>query len=300
MRAMAAAALDALAPGHPGRWEDERVVVCHADRAAVPVRLVSAREPDATTAHFELYRTGRRLLVLHRLRPDELDDDLAGLLAEELARPGLLAGPSDFERVFTGVVRSTISDPVTAWAVFYANTMAALRGGARPGGSIAGYAPVHRHAGDLLAGRDVLDLGCCFGFLPLRMVDEGYRLVATDACAGTVRLLATVAAHSGRPLWTLACDAARVPLADGCIDTVTAVHLLEHLPPAHGAAVLAEALRLARRRVVVAVPYEPEPDPAYGHLRAFDAAALHALGASTGRSYAVHEHHGGWLVVDAG
>ncbi len=87
-----------------------------------------------------------------------------------------------------------------------------------------------------------------------------------------------------------------MPLADRCADTVLAVHLLEHLPPAEGAAVLAEMLRLARRRVVVAVPYEDEPNPTWGHVRTFDAARLHDLGAATGRTYRVEEHHGGWLV----
>jgi ubiquinone/menaquinone biosynthesis C-methylase UbiE len=98
----------------------------------------------------------------------------------------------------------------------------------------------------------------------------------------------------------LAGDALAVPLADRCADTVFAVHLLEHLPPPAGAAVLAEMLRLARRRVVVAVPYEDEPNPTWGHVRTFDAAALTALGAGTGRPFEVACYHGGWLVVDTG
>ncbi len=101
-----------------------------------------------------------------------------------------------------------------------------------------------------------------------------------------------------RALRVLAGDALAVPLADRCADTVFAVHLLEHLPPPAGAVVLAEMLRLARRRVVVAVPYEDEPNPTWGHIRTFDAAALTALGATTGRPFEVTDHHGGWLVVD--
>jgi hypothetical protein len=119
--------IDPLAPAHPGRWEDGPVVVCHADRAPVPVRLVRNRPPDLVTGHFELYRTGGRVLVVHRLRPDELDDDIAGLIAAELAGPGLVESAVDFERVFTGVVRSTVADALTAWSTFYANTLAALR-----------------------------------------------------------------------------------------------------------------------------------------------------------------------------
>jgi len=62
--------------------------------------------------------------------------------------------------------------------------------------------------------------------------------------------------------------------------------------------VLAEAIRLARRRVVVAVPFEPEPNETWGHLTTFDADALHVLGAGTGLPYVVSEHHGGWLILD--
>jgi len=87
-------------------------------------------------------------------------------------------------------------------------------------------------------------------------------------------------------------------LATRSADTVFAVHLLEHLPRGLDAEVLAEMLRVARRRAVVAVPFEDEPTPAWGHVRTFDLDDLHALGASTGLPYTVDEHHGGWLVID--
>jgi hypothetical protein len=58
-------------------------------------------------------------------------------------------------------------------------------------------------------------------------------------------------------------------------------------------------LRVARRRVIIAVPYESEPNATWGHVRRFDHAALRALGEETGRQFHVTDHHGGWLVVDA-
>lgn len=290
--------LDPLAPGHPGRWSAGRVTVCHSDRHGVRVRVLAARSPDARTDHFRVHRTRDALVVLHRMRPDELDDDLAGIVAGELG--GMLDGPEDFRRVFTGVVRSTVSDPVTAWSVFYGNTLAALAGDGAPNGSgsIAALAPVHRRAAELVSGQRVLDLGSCFGFLALRLVGRGHRVIGSDLCPGTTGLLATMAHRLRRPLSTLVCDAAAVPLTDGAVDTVTAVHLLEHLTPGHGAAVVREAVRVARRRVVVAVPFEDEPEPLYGHLRGFDVDALHRLGRGTGLPYRVDVHHGGWLVID--
>jgi hypothetical protein len=77
------------------------------------------------------------------------------------------------------------------------------------------------------------------------------------------------------------------------------VHLLEHLQAALASEVIAEMVRVARRRVVVAVPFEDAPNPTWGHIRTFDLADLAALGDATGGPYTVDEHHGGWLVVDA-
>jgi ubiquinone/menaquinone biosynthesis C-methylase UbiE len=114
----------------------------------------------------------------------------------------------------------------------------------------------------------------------------------------TARLLASVSARLDTPVTTLAGDARRIPLADGAADTVVAVHLLEHLPRGEEATVVAEMLRVARRRAVVAVPFEDEPDPAWGHVRTYRLADLDALGAATGTPYRVDEHHGGWLVID--
>ncbi|GAA4809643.1 mycofactocin oligosaccharide methyltransferase MftM [Actinomycetospora chlora] len=297
--------IDPLAPSHPGRWEDDRVVVCHVDRAPVPVRLVASRPPERVTEHFEVHRPGARLLVLHRLRPDELDDDIAGLVARELT--GVVASAGDFERVFTGIVRSTISDPLTAWSTFYANSLAVLRDpreppdpDAPPESSLAAFAPVHDRAHAEIRGRTVLDVGSCFGFLPLRLAQEGFDVVATDHTAGTMGLLGAVARRRGEAVRTAVADARHLPARAGAVDTVTAVHLLEHLPAADTTAVLDEMVRVARRRVVVAVPYEDVPEPVYGHLRTFDHPGLHALGERTGRPFTVADDHGGWLVVETG
>ena len=115
---------------------------------------------------------------------------------------------------------------------------------------------------------------------------------------GTVALLEAIAPRLGVRLGTTTADAARFPGPDGLADTVLAVHLLEHLEPAHGAQVVAEALRLAVRRVVVAVPLEDEANETYGHVRTVSLDDLCRWGRSTGLACDVHEFHGGWLVID--
>ncbi|MEU7487467.1 mycofactocin oligosaccharide methyltransferase MftM [Streptomyces sp. NPDC042319] len=302
---LAATAIDPLAPNRPGHYADHLVSVVR-DGASGTARTPAAQEPPVVrTDHFCLRRRAHRIEVAHRITPEALDNDLAGLLAGELFAPGWLSGPDVFERVFTGVVRSCVPGPVASWARFYDNTLARIRAcwqGPAPAGhsSIAGFAPVYRRTLDLVPPGSVLDLGACFGFLALLLARQPDRTVlASDVSSGTMRLLEAVAGTRGTPLRTLTCDAARVPLPDRAVDTVTAIHLLEHLDPQHGAAVLAEALRLARRRVVVAVPYEDEPTAAYGHVRCFDRDQLTALGRATGRPCAVTDFHGGWLVLDA-
>lgn len=236
-------------------------------------------------------RRGGVLTVEHDLTPDELSDTLAVLLTEHLGE--ILLGQQDFESVFTGIVRTTVPGGLEAWSRFYRNSMDALESGQ------SAFATIHRRAAALVTGPWLLDLGSCFGFFPLRMSRLGFEVTATDLSAPTMDLLARMSSRMGLPLRTVACDAAQVPRPDGAADTVTALHLLEHLDPDTGDAVLAEALRLARRRVVIAVPFEDEPQACYGHVRTFDMATLRELGARfPGVRATAFEHHGGWLVLD--
>ncbi len=225
----------------------------------------------------------------HRIPADQVSNDLAGWIADDLVAPGLIP-PAAFERTFVEVVGA-------AWLPFYRNTLRELAQGGAMGGTNAGMAPVHDRAAALAVG-SVVELGCCFGFLALRLARDGHPVTAVDLSSGTVALLASVAPALGARLHAIAGDAAAVPLANRSADTVFAVHLLEHLPPAVATGVVGEMLRVARRRLVVAVPFEDAPNPTWGHLRTFDLADLDALGAATGHPYTVDEHHGGWLVVD--
>ncbi|GAA0504363.1 SAM-dependent methyltransferase [Saccharopolyspora subtropica] len=291
--------IDPLAPVSADRSADRLVEVVR--RSAPPDEGCGQ---VTRTRHFCLHRRDHRVEITHWLRPEQLDNDLAGILAEELFAPGWLSGAETFEQVFTEVVRSMADDPLLAWMAFYDNTLNRIRKcWARTAvesspSSIGGFAPVYRRALRLVTPGRVLDLGSCFGFLPILLAERGRNtVIASDLAPGSMRLLEAVAGARGQRLRTLVCDATRVPLPDRSVDTVTAVHLLEHMDAEQGDAVLAEALRLARRRIVVAVPFEDEPTAAYGHVRTFTRADLDELGRATQCRYEVSEHHGGWLVV---
>lgn len=300
------APIDPLAEAPPGEYHDELVSVLR----MTGDQPVDDAPPIVRTEHFRLGRDGKRMRVCHGMRPHELDNDVARLLVDELFAPGWLSGGEVFERVFTGIVRSTVHDPLLAWNTFYGNTLSRIRQeweGRRAVGpsataahsSIADIAPVYQRVLQLVGDGKVVDLGSCFGFLALLLAERPRNSVtASDLVPGTVNLLKVIAENRRLPLETLVCDAAWVPLPDAAADTVTMIHLLEHLEEDRGIAVVSEALRLARRRVVVAVPIEEAPNPTYGHLRVFDRATLRQLGQSSGHCFTVSEHHGGWLVIE--
>ena len=56
--------------------------------------------------------------------------------------------------------------------------------------------------------------------------------------------------------------------------------------------------RVARRRVIVAVPMEEEADPAYDHVQRFDRESLIKLAQKTGWSCGFEDYLGGWVVLE--
>ncbi|MBX7448437.1 class I SAM-dependent methyltransferase [Mycolicibacterium sp. 3033] len=289
---MQAAQLDPLAPSPRGLWSGHGIRVSRRRGPHRPHRSATT----VCAGRFCVQRRDELLSVEHDLSPAELSDTLTALLTEHLVDTEVLHGQAEFELVFTGVVRSTVDGSVASWLRFYRNSLTALDQGA------TAFGPIHAEAQAQVRGPRLLDLGSCFGFFPLRMARH-IEVTATDLNASTMRLLAAVSPRLQRPLTTLACDATAVPLPKGSVDTVTALHLIEHLPDAAMSAVCDEALRLARRRVVIAVPFEAEPRACYGHVQRFDLPRMRNLAQALmdrhpGISARTFEFHGGWLILD--
>ncbi len=260
-------------------------------RSPAEAVIAVRRTPDVSGLAIDV--SDGQLVLRHDIGVEDLDNDLAGRLAAALAVSGL-ADNELFERLFAEVVESTMDDPVESWSAFYRNTLDRLTGDSPGQGSIAEFAPIYRRARGLVRGSLVVDLASCFGFLPLLLAGDGLDVIASDLSLGSMRLLSTMDGH----VRCLCCAAESLPLPDRAVDTVLAVHLLEHVDGSTGSRILAEAVRVARRRVVVAVPYEDEPDPAYGHVRTLDHDALAALGQASGLRYEVIDSDGGWLILD--
>ncbi len=271
------AAIDPLLAPVDGRHADQLVVV---EREGVkPSALHASLMPDG------------RVLIRHRLRAVELSDDLAERLAAELAP---VTDEWDvFARAFTGIVLTSGTDPLESWERFYRASLARL-----DDLGCTGYIEIYRHALDLLPDAEVLDLGCGFGFLALHLAGRGATVTGCDVDLGALGLLRHMSERLDRPVSV--CDSVDgyIPKPSGSVDAVVMLHVLEHVEPELGAVLISEATRVARDRVVIAVPYEDNPTRMYGHVRALGADNLGELGAGSGWSYDVHDHHGGWLVLD--
>lgn len=304
--ANAAARIDALRPAIDHRYEDHDIVVVRRS----PARLLGPERCVGRTTHFTLGRHDGRLVVVHGLAPAEVDNGIGDLLVDELFTPGWVAGADTFERLFTGLVLTSHADPLSAWELFYRNSLRLLDGGLAGGfeqsTDVPVFSQIYRYAEQLIAAiaaNSVLDVGTCFGFLPLRLqagsAGPVQTVIASDVQAGTTALLDQLSRRLDRRVRTLTCDAARIPLGDECVDVVTVLHLLEHVDAAHGERIIAEAVRIARRRVVIAVPLEDDPESTYGHVRQISLDDLRSVaGRWPGWIGAVSEFHGGWLVLD--
>ena len=138
-------------------------------------------------------------------------------IAAELAPLGLVPDGPAFERVFVDTVLATHPDPMQAWNLFYGNTMRRLR---RPDpggtGSVATFARIYAHVMSLIRGTTVLDVGCCFGFLPLLAADRDPRLrvIGTDLVPSAVALAGRISRAQGSRARFAAADLLALPVAE--------------------------------------------------------------------------------------
>ncbi len=153
-----------------------------------------------------------------------------------------------------------------------------------------------------LAPADLLDVGSGRGVFLWPLLDNfpELRVIAADRNELHVSDLHAVRAGGVERLCPIQLDVNRLALADGAVDVVTFLEVLEHLPAPLTA--LRHAVRVARRFIVLSVPSQPDDNPQ--HLRLFTRRELTDLFAAAGVRRltfdAVLNHHLVVARVDAG
>jgi hypothetical protein len=237
----------------------------------------------------------------------------------QAGRPFAYDEQAVFEHCVGAIVRSMDGNERRAWHRFYDNSLAALERAmaepAAPPDFIGPFGAIYRQLMALVRGRTLLDAGTCFGFLPLLLArqgqarpDSGRRLLDAEltqivGCDLEGALIDFATAYAADQRYAgvrfkradlLADDFARL----GAFDTVTAIHVLEHLEYSQTSAVLANLWAVTARRLIVAVPIEQRPDQRFGHRQIFTEASLLGLGRELGGRCRTFTLHGGWLIVD--
>ncbi len=263
------------------------------NQALLEQRVIEGGYQVLQTPHFMVCRQAKfPTIVVHRFAPGAIDADLGHFFLEELKPLGVLARPEDFGDVFGAIVGSLFpGDPHRAWYLFGTNTLRRYQhlltthsNPSQDGSPINIFATLYRRVCELVVGDSILDAGCSFGFFSLiaaLRIASLAQVVGVDIRADPFPVTRALAAE--RQLVNVQFTQADL-LADGFsvigqFDTVTALHVLEHFSETDMYRALTNLLKVVKRRLVIAVPYEPgELESAYGHKQLFSRAKLEAIG----------------------
>lgn len=270
------------------------------------------------TAHFLLARPADTncTILVHRFLPSEIDNNLVDCLMQKL--PGLMTSDQAFGHALIGIVTSIKPrDPVDAWGIFSLNTFQRFReylaenAMQYPPTTIGASATIYRRLFSLKMGVSLLDVGCACAFWPMLVAErdpEAHgRIVGVDTRLNAIHLSQNLAALTNiHDLIFLQRDLLSPQFAEelGTFDTVTAIHILEHLPEEQLRLAFEHLLQVTHHRLIVAVPYEAEATRAYGHEQVFSREKLEHWGQwcvesidGTGH-YWCEEEVGGLLIID--
>jgi SAM-dependent methyltransferase len=265
-------------------------------------------------------RPGGQSIVLHRFDEATIDEDVSPMVGEELGSLGVVTSAREYGETLFAVVASTCPsslncpdcgrlhlDQTAIWRHFSLNTLDRLRErlsapGPECGSHTAVFAAIYRRILECRVGEGLLDVGSNLGHLPVLLSERAPEMtvVGCDNRPEAISCCVELAAATGntRVAFELA-DVLAPDFAEiGRFDTVTAVHVLEHLTEEELPVALAHLLDVTVRRLIVSVPYEEPVQPLYGHRQAFTPEKLRSWGERCGGRFTLEDLGGGFLVVD--
>lgn len=291
------------------------------DRALLKQRFAEGGYHVRETAHFLLFTREQApsTIVAHWFAPEAIDANIGYYIIEELKPAGIIGSPEDFGNLFAAIVGSVRPFHVEEAMRLYAdNTIERYRSILEDKSkvvthnSINEFATIYKRVLQLLVGESVLDAGCSFGFLPLLIAEFApfiRHILGIDIQTSSFTIVRAIAQerHLTQVEFKQA-DLLSGHFSDfGQYDTVLALHVLEHFSEADMYLVLAHLLSVTKRRLIVAVPFEPgQAEIAYGHEQLFTPAKLESAGqwcldhcSDTGSMWC-EECAGGLLVIEKG
>lgn len=258
------------------------------------LRLIQQGLAVHETPHF-LIASGHEnqpTMLVHRLRANEVDNNIGYYLMRELAPCGCITSNQDFGSALIAVVISiSPHNPVEAWNLFSLNTLQCLREKLYDLSSstdtedfITPFAHIYHRLLQLKVGTSLLDVGCACAFWPVLVAEQtqttSERIVGVDSRADAIALSNNLAAAANMAhLEFKQIDLlAQEFLQAGMFDTVTAIALLEHIPEEQLPQAFDHLLRVMQRRLIISVPYEKQATLAYGHQQVFTREKLEQWG----------------------
>jgi 2-polyprenyl-3-methyl-5-hydroxy-6-metoxy-1,4-benzoquinol methylase len=298
------------------------IVLAQPDKAALDRYKQQLRDQSyqvSETEHFVICQkpSSHRTILIHSLGQIEINADIIRYIEKELPAFGIIGSEKTFGALLFVVLAATFSAPrdqLTIWRRFCLNTLNSLRDSIGHPDRITStsyigpFSAIYKRIFELFTGQSLLDVGCSFGFLPILLAERYPQVPITgcdnnpDAITISTDLAVATNAHSVtfRLLDVLAED---FPKSED-FDTVTAIHLLEHLTEQNVPVALTHLLQVTDKRLIVAVPYEEEAQGLYGHQQIFTPEKLQYWGnwcieqlKGNGR-YWCEEVMGGMLIID--
>lgn len=287
-----------MTPRKEGVRVGNLIVVAQPSRAALNQyrqHLIEKSYQVSETEHFTIckHHTTDQAILLHLFRQEEANADLICFIENELPSSGIIPSMHEFGATLFAVLASMYPAPrdqQAIWLHFCLNSLNSLRDSiAHPLKSvsvqvsyIAPFAAIYRRIFELVSGRSLLDVGCSFGFFPVLMAerDQSMHIVGSDVSLDAISFSTTLAAATEVQSTTfhqidvLSHDFPKL----GHFDTVTAIHLLEHLSEEDTQTALDHLLQTAKKRLLIAVPYEQQAQALYGHHQTFTPEKLHQWG----------------------